>query len=164
MLISWNAMLTSMGWLVGLYPSYTINTWVTMCFYVPSLIVQPLNAVYGRVYPYTKRINSGYLGQGLALALLPLAAEFLPTAIGFSVVCGLVFLAGCSNSLSQSTLFSLAATLPAKATSLIVAGNSVAGLLITGMRLLCLAAFEGSLLESTLAYYLSATCLLVVCM
>ena len=163
-LISWNAVLTSLDWFAYMYPGYAVGTWITVCYFVPAMIVQPLNALFGRDCSFTKRINGGYLMTGTVLVLLPLTAQLIPAPLSFLVLCILVFLMGCSNALTQGTLFSLVAMLPGKATSLVMTGNSVAGLLITGLRLVCLLAFDGSLLGSTVIYFTIAALCLVICM
>ena len=66
----------------------------------------------------------------------------MPEIPGFVTVCVLIFIMGTFNAICQTSVFGLAGTLPSQYMNLVMVGNGLAGVLVSILRLVCIASFS----------------------
>jgi len=165
-LISWNAILTGLDWFNTKFPDYNTNAVLPFLNFTPYIIFQPLTILYGNKFGFNIRIVLPYVVMAAVLAMIPFFVILL-SELGAFVVMGIgIFISGCVNAISQTSVFGLAGTMPGVYTNLVMVGNGLAGLGINVIRLICLGIFPDSstgLLESTAVYFIISGTILIVC-
>lgn len=165
-LIGWSSILTALDWFSDRFPGKSVGFWLTFLYSLPSLIFQPLSILYGHNFSLNSRIITTHIIGSLILILIPISVELASSSLGFQIVCVLIFLLGANNTICQCGLFEIAGMLPDEFTGRVMLGNGISGLLISGIRLICIFAFprnsEGYF-NSICIYFSISGAILILC-
>lgn len=100
------------------------------------------------------------------LILPPLITNLVNETTGFLIVCVISIIIGIVESISQSNLIGLIATLPSKYSKYLMVGNGLSGVIISSSRLFCLGVFpldNSGYFYSTLLYFAICAAILSIC-
>lgn len=164
-LVAWNTVCPTFDWINAKYPGRPASQTYTLLNFLPNLLFQPLAVCYGYLVPLSVRMAGAYVCNALCLLVLPFVVQFAPISVGYCAVMVLALLLGVCNSVSQSSIYALAGTLPRHYLGAVLAGSGLAGVVLNASRMLCLWAFgdrKDQLLLSTVVFYSLGTAILAL--
>ena len=164
-LVAWNTVCPTFDWINEKYPGKSASQTYTLLNFLPNLVFQPLTVCYGYLIPLNIRLIGAYAFNAVFLLCLPFLVQFLPVSISYSLFMALALLLGLCNSVSQSSIYALAGTLPPAYITAVLAGSGLVGVITNLARMMCLWAFgdqKEQLMRSTVVFYGLATAILVL--
>jgi hypothetical protein len=164
-LVAWNTVCPTFDWINEKYPGKSAPQTYTLLNFLPNLVFQPITVCYGYLIPLNIRIIGAYAFNAVFLLSIPFLVQFLPVSLSYSLLMALALLLGLCNSISQSSIYALAGTLPPAYISAVIAGSGLVGVIMNLARMMCLWAFgdrKEQLMRSTVVFYGLATAILVL--
>lgn len=164
-LVAWNTVCPTFDWINEKYPGKSASQTYTLLNFLPNLVFQPLTVCYGYLIPLNIRIIGAYSFNAIFLLSLPFLVHFLPISLSYSLLMALALLLGLCNSISQSSIYALAGTLPPTYISAVISGSGLVGVITNLTRMVSLWAFgdqKEELVRSTVVFYGLATAILVL--
>ena len=109
---------------------------------------------------------TSFIVTAILLTLTPIIIELSSQDIGFGINCVFILIQGTSSSICESALFGLSSTISKKHSNGVMIGINLSGLIITCIRLICLAVFpqdSSGYIKSTCVYFGISAVILVFC-
>jgi len=167
-LISWNAVLTGLDFFRDCYPDGSVD----FTFPVANLLPLPFCSLL-LVYIEKKlslhfRVFGCTVLMGISTLVLPIISIILPNSL-FGLwlnYISLVFL-GIVNSIAQAGVVGLAGYFPPECMARFATGNGIAGLILNGLRALCLLYFPDTKLGNfigVIIYYGAVGIMMAICL
>lgn len=161
-LLPWNAFITAVDYFgsESMYPDAHVDRLFGVLYFIPNLCALPLVLRFGHVVSPRWRVRVGYFAF-----LVALVAQAL--VVGLAPLCLCVALTGVADALAQGSLFGVVAPMPERYTQALMGGTSVAGLVVSLLRLVTKAAFpanDSGLRRSAAAYFIVAAAWVAACL
>ena len=121
----------------SMYPDAHVDRLFGVLYFIPNLCALPLVLRFGHVVSPRWRVRVGYFAF-----LVALVAQAL--VVGLAPLCLCVALTGVADALAQGSLFGVVAPMPERYTQALMGGTSVAGLVVSLLRLVTKAAFPAN--------------------
>ena len=140
------------------FPGSNIAFYVPLAYIVPQLPLLVLMVNYGHHFSYTSRILWSFALVGVVLILMPFLAHYSKF-----VVLGLTVLLGVATAVLQPSLFGFTSQLPGIYSQGVMAGQGVAGIMASVLRIVTKASLPGKGRESATIYFMLAASSIVAC-
>ena len=164
-LFPWNAIITAVDYFASLYPGRNVESVFSVCYMLPNFALLVACTFLARAPTSHARVAFGFGIFLLVMIAMPLATGGAGDA-GFGVAALLVALTGVGDGTCQGAVYALAGPLPPRYTQALTGGTSVAGFVISVLRLCTKAAYEDTqegLRRSALLYFGLAGCWVALC-
>eukprot|EP01102_Stenamoeba_stenopodia_P019651 TRINITY_DN7469_c0_g1_i2.p1 TRINITY_DN7469_c0_g1~~TRINITY_DN7469_c0_g1_i2.p1 ORF type:complete len:623 (+),score=146.37 TRINITY_DN7469_c0_g1_i2:188-2056(+) len=138
-LVPFNAFVTAIDYFEVSYPGYSPGIVIPAVYMYSNLVAFAPTMKYGIKYSFTWRIITGFIIYAVLLFVVPITSEISETrekrGLWFYLICGLVFISGCMDSVVQAAIYGLSAFFPFIHIQSILSGTGMAGLFVSGIRL-----------------------------
>eukprot|EP01017_Pseudomicrothorax_dubius_P029736 TRINITY_DN3645_c0_g2_i2.p1 TRINITY_DN3645_c0_g2~~TRINITY_DN3645_c0_g2_i2.p1 ORF type:complete len:469 (-),score=111.97 TRINITY_DN3645_c0_g2_i2:167-1429(-) len=158
-LAAWNGVLTALDFFQGKFAQQNVFFLYPIPVNMANILVNILLFLYSSKLSLNLRIIGGLILSGLILALLPFCVYIEDKDLGFVVSLGVLFLLGLFSSLYQISMTGFATKFEIRYITIFFVGTGFSGLMMSVLRILCLAIFgtsQESLLYSTILYFIAA--------
>jgi equilibrative nucleoside transporter 1/2/3 len=165
-LISLNSIIATLDWLDLKFPEKNFKFIFPIAWFLPFVVFQLLTIWIGNKLSFNLRVVSCYVVACLFFLSIPIIVSKIGGEAGFGVMIGCMVVLASFVSIAEAAIFGLTGMLAKEYVNSFVVGTGVSGLIISSLRIVCLASFnndEDGLMRSTTVYYTISGLLLLGC-
>lgn len=164
--MSVNSILATLDWLDLKFPEKNFRFIFPIAWFLPFVVFQLLTIWIGNKFSFNLRVVSCYVVGCLFFLSIPIIVSKIGGEAGFGIILGCMVVLASFNSIAEAAIFGLTGMIAKEYVNYFVIGTGVSGLIISSLRIVCLASFyndEDGLIRSTAVYYTISGFLLLGC-
>ena len=164
--MSLNSILATLDWLDLKFPGNNFRFIFPIAWFLPFVVFQLLTIWIGNKLSFNLRVVSCYIVGCLFFLSIPIIVSKIGGEAGFGIMIGCMVILASFISIAEAAIFGLTGMLAKDYVNSYVVGTGVSGLIISSLRIICLASFnndEEGLMGSTAVYYTITGLLLLGC-